>query len=89
MGEGGIKGGAMGEGGIKGGAVDCPNTPEHTSRQQNSNSDVKGTSRGADNAQGRTKATTPMLHANIAKGSQCTMADETEGGGNTTRYDGG
>ncbi len=28
----------MGEGGIKGGAVDCPNTLEHTSRQQTSNS---------------------------------------------------
>jgi hypothetical protein len=28
---------------------------------------------------GRTKTTTPTLHASIAKGSQCTMA-ETEGG---------
>jgi hypothetical protein len=37
---------------------------------------------------GRTKATTPTLHASVAKGSQRTMA-ETEGGGNTTRDDGG
>ncbi len=36
----------------KGGAVDCPDTLEHTSRQQTSNSDVEGASRGADNAQG-------------------------------------
>jgi hypothetical protein len=36
---------------------------------------------------GRMKATTPMLHASVAKGSQCTMA-ETEGGGNTTRDNG-
>ncbi len=28
----------MGEGGIKGGAINCPDTPEHTSRQQTSNS---------------------------------------------------
>jgi hypothetical protein len=37
---------------------------------------------------GRTKATMPTLHASVAKGSQRTMA-ETEGGGNTTRDDGG
>jgi hypothetical protein len=38
----------------------------------------------------RTKATIPMLHASIAKGSQCTMAEtEGGGGGNTTRDDGG
>jgi hypothetical protein len=41
MGEGGFKGGAMGEGGIEGGAVECPKTPEHTNRQQTSNSDVE------------------------------------------------
>jgi hypothetical protein len=45
----------MGEGGIKGGAVDCPETREHTSRQQTSNSDVKGASRGAGDAQGEDK----------------------------------
>jgi hypothetical protein len=37
---------------------------------------------------GRTKATMPMLHASIAKGSKNTMA-ETEGGGNIARDDGG
>ncbi len=41
----------MGEGGIKGGAVDCPEIPEHTSRQQTSNCDVEGVSRGAGDAQ--------------------------------------
>ncbi len=46
----------MGEGGIKGGAVDCPKTPEHTSRRQTSNSNVEGASRGAGNAQGEDKA---------------------------------
>ncbi len=37
---------------------------------------------------GRMKATTPKLHASVAKGSQCTIA-ETERGGNTMRDDGG
>jgi hypothetical protein len=53
---------------------------------------AKPTSRGPRGEltmpKGRTKATTPMLRASIAKGSQRTIT-ETEGGGNTTRDDGG
>jgi hypothetical protein len=53
---------------------------------------VTPTSRGPQGEpmtpKGRTKATMPMLRASVAKGSQLTMA-ETEGGGNTTRDDGG
>ncbi len=45
----------MGEGGIKGGTVVCPNTPEHTSSRQTSNSDVEGASRGVGDAQGEDK----------------------------------
>jgi hypothetical protein len=39
------------------------------------NADVKGASRGASDAQGEDKATTLMMRASIAKGSQCTKAE--------------
>jgi hypothetical protein len=45
----------MGEGGIKGGAVNCPDTPEHISSHQTSNSNVEEASKGAGNAQGEDK----------------------------------
>jgi hypothetical protein len=41
----------MGEGGIEGGAVVCPDTPEHTSSHQTSNSNVKEALRGVGDAQ--------------------------------------
>jgi hypothetical protein len=88
MGEGGIKGGAMGEGGIKGGAVNCPNTPEHTSRQQTSNSDVEGASRGAGNTQGEDEGNNAnAAHEHCQREPMHNGRDR--GGGNMTRDVGG
>jgi hypothetical protein len=78
----------MGEGVIKGGAVNCPDTPEHTSSYQTSNSDVKWASRGAGNAQGEDNC----KNANAAR-EHCQREPphngRDRGGGNTTRDDRG
>ncbi len=88
MGERVITGEAIGEGEIKGEAVDCPDSPEHTSSRQTSNSSP------ANIPPNPSRESSPlgmiMGEGGIEGGAmgEGTMA-ETEGGGDTTRDDGG
>ncbi len=75
----------MGEGGIKGGAINCPDTPEHTSSCQTSNSDVEGASREAGNALVEDKGINANAACKRCQREPPHNGRDGGGGGNTMR----